>query len=257
MARARTTAESQQRRPEEAPPDRRQLTERQAAYLADLTGVEAKALVKKPISALDEILRWKIDPSLLLFRRVCGRVVRLDPGTGVLHGVPNATVHVEDTDCSFLGFFPTEGPFVWWWWFWPLFCRREEIATTTTDQCGRFCVWIPRWDIDRILRFRLERVCFPEIFRPTLRDFLGEHPDPFERPPRHPGRPEPARSAAVRPAGAGAPRAGGRRARPPLPRPPAQFGERRAFGEQTGELKALLDEPAVLESSPRRSRTRR
>ena len=173
MARARKAAERQRSRPEEAPPDQRQLTERQAAYLADLTGVEAKELVKKPISALEEILRWKIDPSLLLFRRVCGRVVRLDPGTGELHGVPNATVHVEDTDCSFLGFFPQEGPFVWWWWFWPLFCRREEIATTMTDKCGRFCVWIPRFEIDWILRWRLERHCLLDLLvKPNLADLL-------------------------------------------------------------------------------------
>ena len=30
----------------------------------------------------------------------------------IVHGVPNATVHVEDTDCSFLGLFPVENPAV-------------------------------------------------------------------------------------------------------------------------------------------------
>src|SRR6187431_2678877 len=127
---------------EEAPPDQRKVTTRQASYLEELTAVPAKELAGKQLAELEGILKWKIDPFLLLFRRVCGRVVRLDPGTGVLHGVPNATVHVEDTDCSFLGFFPVEGPFIWWWWFWPISCHREEIATTVTDKCGRFCVWI-------------------------------------------------------------------------------------------------------------------
>ena len=109
MARATTD-----RRAEAAPYDRL-LTARQAAYLAEVSGVAAEELVAKPIGELEEILRWKIDPFLLLFRRVCGRVVRVEPVTGVIQGVPNATVHVEDTDCSFLGFFPVEGPWIWWW----------------------------------------------------------------------------------------------------------------------------------------------
>src|SRR5262249_25797219 len=190
MARARKAA-SAEARPKARPrsdfedqPERRKLTARQAAYLEEISGVSAEKLVAKPLGELDELLRWKIDPHLLFFRKVCGRVVRVEPGTGVIQGVPNATVHIEDTDCSFLGFFPVEGPFWWWWWFWPIFCHREEIATTITDQCGRFCVWIPRWDIDRILRFRLERVCYPYIVKPSLADLLREiGPGPVERPP--------------------------------------------------------------------------
>src|SRR5215211_6466958 len=128
MARARKDAEKDvaaapPRQREEEPPDRRKVTERQAAYLSELTRVPAKELAGRPIGELDDILRWQIDPSFLFFRRVCGRVVRLDAGTGVLQGVPNATVHIEDTDCSFLGLFPVEGPFIWWWWFWPVFCQ--------------------------------------------------------------------------------------------------------------------------------------
>jgi hypothetical protein len=41
---------------------------------------------------------------LFHFRRVCGRVVKTDPVTGVDH--PFATVHVEDTDCNFFGLVP-------------------------------------------------------------------------------------------------------------------------------------------------------
>ncbi len=228
-------------------PDRRKVTARQAAYLEELSGVSADKLVAKPIGQLEELLRWKIDPELLFFRRVCGRVVRVEPGTGVIQGVPNATVHVEDTDCSFLGFFPVEGPFWWWWWFWPIFCHREEIATTMTDECGRFCVWIPRWDIDRILRFRLERVCYPDFVKPSLADFLKEiGPGPVEQPPIkvNPNPPDPA--PFVLPEREVLEQAGALLGRGSLDRL-IQFGERRAFGEQTAELQALLDEPAFLE----------
>ena len=169
------------------PPDQRPIGRAQADYLAEIADVPAEKLVGRPIAELDELLRWRIDPELLFFRRVCGRVVRRDPATGIVQGVPNATVHVEDTDCSFLGLFPVENPA--WWWFWPISCRREVIATTTTDECGNFCVFIPRWDIDRILRFRLKRICFPDIVRPNLRDLIGDIV--LERKPPFPVDPNP------------------------------------------------------------------
>ena len=167
-------------------PDDRVLTERQSAYLAELTGVADDELVGRRIGDLHDILRWKIDPQLLLFRRVCGRVVRTDPVSGVVHGVPNATVHVEDTDCSFLGYFPVEQP--WWWWLWPISCHTEELATTLTDQCGHFCVWVPRWDIDRILRIRRRRICFDDILKPNLSELLERYRE--QRPP-FPPHPDP------------------------------------------------------------------
>jgi hypothetical protein len=148
-----------------------------------MTGLTAKELQGLSTVDIGERFRWRIDPQLLLFRQVCGRVVKKDPATGVEYPVPFATVHIEDTDCSFLGYFPLAWP---WGWFFPLFCRREEIATVVTDECGRFCVWIPRWEIDWILRFRRERVCFPDIFlRPSIRDLLDElRPmQEFPRPP--------------------------------------------------------------------------
>lgn len=122
-------------------------------------------------SALDirDSLEWLVDPELLLFRRVCGQVVVHDEDTDEYHPVPNATVHVEDTDCSFLSYFP-DG--LEYGWFFPYHCTREEIATVTTDECGEFCVLVPRWDIDRVLRYRRERVCLPDIFKPRLRDVL-------------------------------------------------------------------------------------
>ncbi len=184
-------------RPHDLPPDRRPISRAQAAYLAEISDVPAEKLVGRPIGVLDDLLKWKIDPELLFFRRVCGRVVRRDPGSGVIQGVPNATVHVEDTDCSFLGFFPVENPA--WWWFWPISCNREVIATTTTDECGNFCVYLPRWDIDRILRFRLQRICFPEIVRPNLRDIIEDlRLEPKRRFPIDPNPPDPPVPAARR-----------------------------------------------------------
>lgn len=151
-------------------PDKRPLTQSQASRLAAVTGIAAEEFAGKPLVEISDKFRWRIDPEIFLFRRICGRVVKRDPSTGAEYPVPFATVHVDDTDCSFLGFFPVQNP---WAWFFPYFCRREEIGSTTTDGCGRFCVWVPRFEIDWILRFRRERICFPDIFvRPSILDIL-------------------------------------------------------------------------------------
>ena len=92
--------------------------------------------------------------------------------TGKDMPVPFATVHVMDTDCSFLIFAPGGSP---WHWFFPLICHKEEVASVRTDACGNFCVWVPRWEIDWILKWRHERICFPRIFvKPTIRDLLDD-----------------------------------------------------------------------------------
>lgn len=148
------------------------LTPLQAERLSAMSDVPTKDLVGRTVTEIGEKFRFEIDPILLLFRKVCGKVVRRDPVTGVEFPVPYATVHVEDTDCSLLGFFP---PTSKWAWYFPFRCRREVIATARTDECGRFCVWIPRWDIDWVFRFRHERICFPIVFeRPSLRDLLDD-----------------------------------------------------------------------------------
>jgi len=189
----------QEDRPTEASPDKRKLTKLQAKRLSELARVDAKELVGKRIVKIHEDLRWHIDPELLLFRRVCGRVVKRDPATGDLQPVPNATVHVEDTDCSFLIFSPPLWPD--WCWFFPLICHREEIATATTDHCGRFCVWIPRWEIDWVVRWVRGHICFPRLVRPRLRDLLErlqlELPDPPVL--RWPPLPDPPELALQRP----------------------------------------------------------
>lgn len=168
-------------------PDKVPLGEISATRLARLSGVPAKELMKRPLAELSDALRFRLDPQLLLFRRVCGRVVKRGPD-GTMLPVPFATVHVEDTDCSLLGWFPKGFP---WGWYFPLRCRREVIATVKTDACGRFCVWVPRFDIDWLLRWRAQRVCFDVIFeRPSLADLLDDLPGlrPPERiPERIPG----------------------------------------------------------------------
>src|SRR5260370_27590623 len=160
-----------QNEPASAPaPDQRPLTKSQAARLAAVSGIDAAHLDGLLVSQINDKFRWRIDPEILFFRRICGKVVKRDPATGVEYPVPFATVHVEDTDCSFLGFFPVEYP---WAWFFPFFCTREDIGTATTDGCGRFCVWVPRFEIDWILRFRRERICFPDIFlKPSILEIL-------------------------------------------------------------------------------------
>ena len=164
-------------------PDRQPINKIQAQRLASLTGVSVKEITGSSVVELSEKLKWRIDPELFFFRRICGRVVKKDPATGIEYPVPFATVHVEDTDCSLLGFFPVDSP---WLWFFPIRCHREEIASVMTDACGRFCVFVPRWEVDWILRFRREHICYPDIFiKPTIRDILeGLKRRPIIRPPK-------------------------------------------------------------------------
>ena len=171
--------------PEQIDPDEREIQDIQAKRLAGASGLPAEKLKGRKMKELMDALRWRIDPHLLLFRRVCGQVVKRNPGTGELEAVPNATVHVEDTDCSFHIFSPPRWPM--WSWFFPFGCRREVIATARTDQCGHFCVWIPRWEIDWILKWRKARICFPNLYRLRLRDQLEQilKPDLTPRPPEN------------------------------------------------------------------------
>ncbi len=163
-------------------PDERPLVPLQAARLSALTGLPASEFENHAPAALAERLRWVIDPELWLFRRVCGQVVKTDPATGADLPVANATVEVFDTVCDYWGFFPEPWP---WGWLFPVRCDRELIATVTTDACGNFCFWIPRFEIEWILRWREERLCFAELFtKPSISDLFAPHvptpnpPDP-------------------------------------------------------------------------------
>jgi hypothetical protein len=153
-------------------PDQVKITAMQAERLAAVSTVDAREIQGRTVAELSDKLRWRIDPELFFFRRICGKVVKKDPVTGTEYPVAYATVVVEDTDCSLLGYFPKGSR---WSWYFPFKCRREVIATVKTDRCGNFCVYVPRWDIDWILKWRRERICFPVIFeRPTLADLLKD-----------------------------------------------------------------------------------
>lgn len=170
----------------ENPPDQQKVNAIQAARLASLAGLkDPKSLVGATHVELAKRLEWILEPSIFLFRKICGRVVKKDPVTGVYYPVPNATVTVQDTDCGLLSYVPLGSQYGW---YYPLFCHRETLGTVKTDECGNFCVWIPRWDIDWILRWRKERFCFPIIFdRPSIREVLpiaGPDPGPEIDPSR-------------------------------------------------------------------------
>lgn len=193
MAKAPKTTATADRAPEDFNPAEYKLTERQADRLADVSGLPAKQLAGLTVADISKRFPFQVEPSLLFFRRICGRVVKTDPVTGVQLPVPGATVQIEDTDCSFLGYYPPGSP---WSWLFPFGCRREVIATTVTDACGNFCVRVPRFDIDWILRWRLERICYPVIFqRPNLGELIEElipfpwppEPDPGPFPGPRPG----------------------------------------------------------------------
>ncbi len=214
-----------------------------AQRLAAMSDAPAEKLLGLTLAEAAEKFRFAIDPMLLLFRKVCGTVVKTDPVTGVDYPVPFATVQVEDTDCSLLGYFPAKSQ---WAWHFPYHCHREVIATATTDACGDFCVWIPRFDIDWVLRFRRERHCFPIIFeRPNLRDLLDDLiPIDIPHIPRHGPGPDPEpfydfdRSRLI----AKVEQSLGRDIAVRINRAQSQVG----FGASTVTLDAMLDAPAAL-----------
>ena len=92
------------------PPDELKVNGIQAARLAALSGLDAKELTGEAIASIAERYRWEIDPEFLLFRRVCGQVVKTDPSTGIKYPVPFATVDVLDRECDFWGYFPEPWP---------------------------------------------------------------------------------------------------------------------------------------------------
>jgi hypothetical protein len=151
-------------------PDAEKLSDRQATRLAAISKLPVAELKGKTPADLRRAQLPQIDLSWLLYQRVCGQVVKTDAG-GVDHPVPFATVKVYDTDIGLLGWSPVLLPYTW---FWPLYYRRELLATVTTDECGRFCVNIPRWEIDFHLRWRLERQCYLTwLRRPIAQDILA------------------------------------------------------------------------------------
>jgi len=165
-------------------PDQVILNKMQQHRLARISGVDIKEIKGKNIAELSGKLKWLIDPKFFLFEKICGKVVKKDPVTGIEYPVPFATVYVEDTDCNLITYSPPGYP---WVWHFPVFCHREVIGTAHTDACGNFCVWVPRFDIDWILRWRKRHICYPIVFkRPHIEDYIIKHP-PFPEPGPDPG----------------------------------------------------------------------
>ncbi len=220
-------------------PDKLPVTERRALRLARVAGVEAKKLAGKTVAEVNKLLEWKVSPELLLFRRVCGQVLQKDPVTGAENPVPNATVHVEDTDCNFISYAPPDLP---WIWLCPILCTREEIAAVRTDDCGRFCVYLPYWDIDWIVRWYRGRLCWWDFRRIKIRDLYELYEPPRIREPRPEPDPWPILSE------------GFERIRDFVGEATAQRLEVARHlslqGEAGADLEAVLEEPAFIERVP-------
>lgn len=160
-------------------PDKHVLTSRQAGRLAALSALPAPELAGKSLAEVSPRLARVVDPKLLIFRRICGQVVKAD-ASGQELPVPFATVTVYDTDISVLAWSPGGSIYSW---LCPITIKREKLATVTTDECGRFCVWVPRFDIDFYLRWRIERRGYlPWLRRPTIEDVLRAR-EVIPRPP--------------------------------------------------------------------------
>ena len=69
-------------------PDQRPLTPIQANRLAAQSSVHAEKLVGLTVAEISDKFRFVIDPKLLFFRKVCGRVVKKEPVSGELLPVP-------------------------------------------------------------------------------------------------------------------------------------------------------------------------
>jgi len=155
-------------------PEQLTLNRIQLNRFAQMSGADLKDIKGKNLADLSAKFKWHFDPDFFLFRKVCGKVVKKDPVSGEDLPVPFATVYVEDTDCNIITYSPHGYP---WIWHFPFGCHREVIAKTKTDECGNFCVWVPRFDIDWILRWRKLWLCYPVIFkRPYIDDYLVKYP---------------------------------------------------------------------------------
>jgi hypothetical protein len=241
--RGRRSASAKQAK--ELAPGARPLTELAATRLAGVSDVSKDLLIDRSVSELAKLDATFIDPTLLLFRKICGRVVRRDPVSGDDWGVPGATVHVWDTDVNLFASFPQGWPYGW---FYPWGWRREQIGSAVTDACGNFCVWVPRFDIDWVLRWRRERHCYFETLRKVSIGDLVERLQPdVEVPPRPGPAPDPGPlaflSTGVGSVGALSAAVGPKVAAELVAASSGGFGERSVAGE-------ILERPAFPDGLP-------
>lgn len=143
-------------------------------------------------------LKLQVDPGLIAripdyffnFVRVCGKVVKKDPKTGETCAVPGAVVKLYDVDFNFLSWSPVDWEL--FSWIYPFFIRRELLTTTTTNSCGEFCVFVPRFEIDAIIRWRKKLVCYPDFLLPIRwKDIIDKVPSLIGKTPIGPIGPDP------------------------------------------------------------------
>jgi hypothetical protein len=150
------------------PPDQRPLSAFQAERLSKVVKLEPDVLKELTYLEVTDKFKWHYEWPWLNHHKICGRVVKKDPVTGEELPVPFATVHVQDTDSSWITYAPFGSD---WLWHFPIKQHRDTIATTRTDECGNFCVWVPWYTIEWIRTWHREIICDPFI-RPSIKDYL-------------------------------------------------------------------------------------
>lgn len=137
-------------------PDRLPLTPVQARRLAAVTQIDETELTGRTVAELSEQYRWQVDPHLFRFHRIYGEVIRKNPMTGVDYPVKFAKVDMRNTQdptlralpahlpCSLL--FPGDGGEQ----------HRQSVSFeyTTAENSEKFCVWMARFEIEWLQRFR-------------------------------------------------------------------------------------------------------
>lgn len=141
-------------------PERRELNSLQRVRLGALAGIAPSALDRLTVEEVRGRFGWQIDPRLLLFRRLSGRVLTLDPATGKPVPSVGATVAVDNTLCDILH---ATDEVLGGGWLVVGNVRREPIAEVLTGADGNFGLWIPRFDIESILRWRSTHPALAEL----------------------------------------------------------------------------------------------
>jgi hypothetical protein len=141
-------------------PERRELNSLQRARLGALAGIAPSALDRLTVEEVRGRFGWQIDPRLLLFRRLSGRVLTIDPAIGKPVPSAGATVSVDSTLCDLLH---VTNEVQGGGWLVVGNVRREPIAEVLTGADGNFGLWIPRFDIESILRWRSAHPAVAEL----------------------------------------------------------------------------------------------
>ena len=82
-------------------PEKRELNSLQRAHLGELAGIAPAAMDRLTVEEIRVKFGWQIDPRLLLFRRLTGRVTT-QGADGVYRPAANVIVRVDNTLCDLL-----------------------------------------------------------------------------------------------------------------------------------------------------------